>query len=83
MRTIKNQKKKKAALTRKLVGKVLELRKGQILKLATLQSELRWANTGGEEGALVLADDLEKAKEILLDTIRDPHQVKMIPHDLV
>ena len=82
-KTIKNQKKKKAAVMRRCVSKVLELRKEHAERLAKFHAELAVANTGGEQGHLVLMSDIQKEMEEILDTIRDPQKVQMVPHNLV
>ena len=82
VKTLKNRKKKKAGLMRKLASKVLKLRKTQILRLQTLLTQLYTANTNMEAGALTLMADIDRSTKVILDTIRDPHQVKMMPHNL-
>ena len=83
VKTLKNQKKKKAALMRKSVTSVLNLRQEHVKQLGRFAASLKCANTMGDPAALQLMTDIETELEKTHDTIRDPQKVVMIPHSLV
>ena len=61
----------------------LELRKGHVERLSKYIHELQASNSGGEQGCLDMVTDLRKETNEMLETIRDPQKVEMVPHSLV
>ena len=83
VKTLRNAKKKKMAAMRKCVNAVRNIRQQHLIRLGSLEQELKLANTGGESGYMDALKDLKDEIERTYDTIRDPKKVRMIPHDIV